>query len=203
MMPVVTPKILKQLFPQLIWDITTTEKKIYLTFDDGPEPFITKKVLGLLHQFNARATFFCLGEKAEQHPELISLIKTNGHAVCNHGYKHISGFTSGKKRYVDNCIKGADVIQSTLFRPPYGRITPWQIKALSQQFKIIQWSIMSMDFSSRATPDECTKNVINNIYPGAIVVFHDTQQAFRNLEIALPAILETLQNKGFKFEGLY
>jgi peptidoglycan-N-acetylglucosamine deacetylase len=203
MIPAVTPKWMKRLFPLLIWDIPTTEKKIFLTFDDGPEPLITPKVLGLLHTYNAKATFFCLGNKAIQYPELIQEIKKHGHTIGNHGFNHISGFLSKKNQYVQNCMKGAEVTHSLLFRPPYGRITPWQMKSILPHYKIIQWSIMSMDFSSTCTPEKCINNVISNIYPGAIVVFHDSQKAFPNLETALPLILETLQNKGYTFEGLH
>jgi len=202
MIPVVTPKLIKLLFPQLVWDITTTEKIIYLTFDDGPEPSVTPKVLDLLHLYGLKATFFCLGQKAEQHPELISLIKKRGHSICNHGYTHISGFSAGKIAYLENCTKGSEITQSLQFRPPYGRITPWQLKAIRQHHKIIMWSIMSMDFSLKTTPLKCIKNVLSNIYPGAIIVFHDIPKAHKNIEEALPVIIKSLQDKGYKFEVL-
>jgi peptidoglycan-N-acetylglucosamine deacetylase len=203
MIPAKTPKILKRLFPQLIWDINTPDKKIYLTFDDGPEPETTPQVLALLLKYHVPATFFCLGEKIEKYPSLLDQIKENGHAIGNHGYKHLSGFTTENTIYTENFLKGAHITQSNLYRPPYGRITPKQIKTLSAQTKIVIWSIMSKDFSSNTTSAKCAHNVTSNAYSGAIVVFHDTRQASHNLFEALPIIIESLQEKGYKFESLY
>jgi peptidoglycan-N-acetylglucosamine deacetylase len=203
MIPVATPKILKHLFPQLIWDLNTPDKKIYLTFDDGPEPDVTPQVLALLLKYHVKATFFCLGEKIEKCPSLLDQIQKNSHAVGNHGYKHISGFTTKNNIYTENFLKGAQITQSNLYRPPYGRITPKQIKLLSPQTKIVIWSIMSKDYSHKITPAKCAHNVISNAFPGAIVVFHDTRQASHTLLKALPIIIESLLEKGYKFESLY
>lgn len=203
MIPVVTPKILKRLFPKLIWDVTTTEQKIYLTFDDGPEPEITSQVLAFLSEYNAKATFFCTGHKAESNPEIISEIIKRGHTVGNHGYKHLSGFSTPNAEYWDNYKTGREITQSSLFRPPYGRITPKQYDAIRPESRVVLWSIMSKDFSARINAAQCSANVINNCYPGAIVVFHDTSQASLNLLGALPVILETLGRKGYTFEAIY
>jgi peptidoglycan/xylan/chitin deacetylase (PgdA/CDA1 family) len=199
MIPVVTPKILKRLFPQFIWDIPTTNKIVYLTFDDGPEPEITSQVLALLANYKAKSTFFCTGEKVNKNPETMKLLNDNSHAIGNHGYSHISGFSTANSAYYNNCIAGMQVTQSLLYRPPYGRITPKQAKMLIPQHKIILWSILSKDYSRFTTPDICANNVVQNVYPGAIVVFHDTRQAAKNLLPALPLILESLLDKGYEF----
>jgi peptidoglycan/xylan/chitin deacetylase (PgdA/CDA1 family) len=203
MIPAVSPKILKCLFRQLIWDINTPDKKVFLTFDDGPEPEVTPQVLALLLKYNAQATFFCLGEKAEKYPSLITQIKECGHVIGSHGYRHLSGFTTKNKIYTDNFRKGISVLNTHLYRPPYGRITPKQIKNISAQSKIVLWSIMSMDFHAKITSEQCAHNVLHNIFPGAIVVFHDSLKASHTLLKTLPVILGSLQEKGYKLEGLY
>jgi peptidoglycan/xylan/chitin deacetylase (PgdA/CDA1 family) len=201
MIPVVIPNILKRLFPRLIWDYTTQEKEIYLTFDDGPEPEITTQVLAFLSSFNAKATFFTLGEKAEKHPEIIKQIQDEGHVCANHGYNHMSGFSSNSLDYFQNYQKGAAFTQKQLFRPPYGRITPKQIKSILPHSKIIMWSIMSMDFNKNTTTGKCIRNVLDNAYPGAIVVFHDTKQSLCLLK-SLPVILKSLKESGYKFKTI-
>jgi peptidoglycan-N-acetylglucosamine deacetylase len=203
MIPVYTPKILKHLFPQLIWEVDTKEKIIYLTFDDGPEPEVTPRVLALLFEHNVKATFFCLGEKAEKYPEILSQIQNSGHSIGNHGYKHISGFTSTRKVYFENFIKGARYTNPGLFRPPYGRITPFQMKSILPQSRIVLWSIMSMDFHPKTTREKCYHHVTSNAFPGAIVVFHDSLRNSDTLLGSLPKIITSLKEKGYNFAPIY
>lgn len=196
------PTIAKRLFKGVVWDVPTDTKKIYLTFDDGPEPGVTSRVLVFLSQYKARATFFCLGEKIQQNPSIFCELKAAGHGIGNHGYKHLSGFSTSKRDYIANAKLGTEISGSYLFRPPYGRITPMQYKALKQEYAIAMWSIMSMDFSAKVTSKQCIDNVLSNIYPGAIIVFHDTPKASANLFVALPQILEHLSEQGYTFEVL-
>jgi peptidoglycan-N-acetylglucosamine deacetylase len=193
------PTIAKRLINGVVWDVPTDGKTIYLTFDDGPEPEVTHRVLAFLSQYGAKATFFCLGEKIEKNPSLFSALKDAGHGIGNHGYKHLSGFRTSNKDYIANAKQGAEISESRLFRPPYGRITPRQYNALKQEHSIIMWSVMSMDFSAKVTPQQCVNNVLSNIYPGAIVVFHDSPKASANLLVALPQILEHLTEQGYTF----
>jgi peptidoglycan/xylan/chitin deacetylase (PgdA/CDA1 family) len=194
--------VLRLLFSQCTWKVKTHKKNIYLTFDDGPEPGVTPQVLSLLHNYNAKATFFCLGTKVEQYPDLWEMIKKKGHVVANHGYSHLDGFKTSTNTYIENFLKGAEITGSNLFRPPYGRITPWQYYKIKKSTKIIMWSAMSMDFSKKITIKKCVNRVLKNSYPGAIIVFHDSVKASDTVLNALPKILEVLSAKGFSFETL-
>ena len=193
---------LKWIFPQLVWAIPTLEKKIYLTFDDGPTPEITSLVLALLLQHKAKATFFCLGSRIELFPETIEEIKLAGHVIGNHGYQHRSGFFTPIKKYVENARKGAEISGSKLFRPPYGHITPWQIRKLKKDYRLILWTIMSMDFKQHLSAEQCLNNVLKHIKPGAIIVFHDTEKAKEKILQVLPALLKWLDINGYQTEGL-
>jgi len=197
-----TPAWLKWIFPQLVWTIPTLEKKIYLTFDDGPTPEITSLVLALLLQHKAKATFFCLGSRIELFPETIEEIKLAGHVIGNHGYQHRSGFFTPIKKYVENARKGAEISGSKLFRPPYGRITPWQIRKLKKDYRLILWTIMSMDFKQHLSAEQCLNNVVKHIEPGAIIVFHDNEKAKEKILQVPPALLKWLDINGYETKGL-
>jgi peptidoglycan-N-acetylglucosamine deacetylase len=196
------PIWLRRILPQLVWDIPVSDKKVYLTFDDGPTPEVTPRVLAFLREYNALATFFCLGSEAEKYSFLVEQIRADGHEVGNHGYLHLSGFSTSTKRYVANALKGGEITKSHLFRPPYGRITPWQIYQLKGRYRIVNWSIMSGDFSAGISADQCLKGVIENVAPGSILVFHDTLQAGEKLLVVLPALLQWLTENGYKMETL-
>ena len=196
------PTIAKRLINGVVWDVPADGKTIYLTFDDGPEPEVTPRVLAFLSAYGAKATFFCLGEKIEKNPSLFNTLKEAGHGIGNHGYKHLSGFRTSNSDYIANTKRGAEISGSRLFRPPYGRITPGQYNALKREHSIIMWSIMSKDFSAKVTPQQCVNNVLSNICPGAIVVFHDSPKASANLFVALPQILKYLSEQGYTFEVL-
>jgi peptidoglycan/xylan/chitin deacetylase (PgdA/CDA1 family) len=171
---------------------------VYLTFDDGPTRNITPKVLEILDCYSAKATFFCLGKNVVESPELLIEIKSAGHAIGNHGYNHLSGWVTPNDAYIENAIKGMQLINSNLFRPPYGKITPIQIKKLKSNVKIVIWSIMSMDFDNNLSAVKCLNNLINHIYPGAIIVFHDTEQAEDRLFYILPKLLDYLARNNYK-----
>lgn len=193
---------MRKTFSQLVWEIPATEKDIYLTFDDGPTPEITSQVLALLFQYKAKATFFCLGAKIEQYPHLFQQIKAAGHVVGNHGYEHRSGFSTSQKKYVENARHGEEISGGLLFRPPYGRITPWQSRELRDHYKIIMWSIMSMDFDAHTTPEQCFLNCIQHIKPGSIIVFHDMEKAKNNVLTVLPRLLEWMNAQGYIAKAL-
>jgi len=197
-----TPNWIKWAFPQLVWDVPTDTKKIYLTFDDGPTPGVTPQVLALLVKYNAKATFFCLGAKAKEHTEIMAEIRAAGHSVGNHGYQHLSGFLTSYRKYIENVRLGEQFAGSKLFRPPYGRITPRQIHRLRKDHKIIMWSVMSMDFDRQVSPEQCFRNVIDNIKPGAIVVFHDMEKAKVNVLLVLPMLLSLLKENGYETSAL-
>ena len=197
-----SPPILKTVFPNLIWDIKTDKKEIYLTFDDGPHPEITPQILEILNRFNTKATFFCVGENVSKFPETYNSIISNGHSVGNHSYDHINGWKSSNKEYFTNIEKAKTLINSDLFRPPYGRITPSQIKFLKKQYSIIMWSVLTYDFDKKVGKEQCLKNSIIKTQPGSIVVFHDSLKSAENLLYALPLFLKHFTDNGFVFRPL-
>jgi peptidoglycan/xylan/chitin deacetylase (PgdA/CDA1 family) len=199
---VLTPTWLKKLFPQMVWEIPAPEKDIYLTFDDGPTPVVTPGVLALLSDYQVKATFFCLGSKIEGNPELFEAIKTAGHTIGNHGYRHINGFTTSSGKYLDNVRKGEELSGSKLFRPPYGRITPRQMNLLRKDYRLVMWSILSMDFDRNLSVEECFNNVVRNVQQGAIILLHDSEKAQKNVLQMLPELLQWMERNGYKAKAL-
>lgn len=184
------------------WSIGSENKKLYLTFDDGPHEIITPQILQLLDAYNAKATFFCLGKNVERNPEIFAQILQKGHAVGNHTYSHLNGWKVKNKAYFDDINRCNAVFQSQLFRPPYGKISPWQIFKLSRTYKIIMWSVLSYDFDQRLTADSIFKQLIKHTKDGAILVFHDSMKASQNCLSVLPRILAYYKGEGFHFESL-
>ena len=197
--------LLRCLYPSAIWRIPTKEKKIFLTFDDGPIPEVTPWVLSLLKEYKAKATFFCVGANIEKHPEIFRQLISEGHSIGNHTYNHLNGWKTDDKKYLEDINEAANIIDSEFFRPPYGRITKFQLKALQgEKFKLktIMWDVLSGDFDIKVSPENCYLNVINNAKPGSIIVFHDSIKAFSRLEYALPRVLNFFSEKGFQFKIL-
>ncbi len=197
-----SPIILKKLFPDLIWEIDTNKKEIFLTFDDGPHSDITLWVLDELDKYNADATFFCVGENVCKNPDTFLKLSESRHSVGNHTYNHLNGWKSSNTEYFDNIKKAAKQINSGLFRPPYGRISPSQISNLKNSYSIIMWSILSYDFSDRISKERCLNNSIGSTKAGSIVVFHDSIKSAKNLKYALPLFLKHFTEQGFTFNKL-
>ena len=191
------PKIIRHLFPSLIWEIDDPEG-VFLTFDDGPTPGITEWILAMLEKYDAKATFFVLGKNVEAYPDLVRRIVDAGHKVGNHTYSHQKGWGMSLERYIEDVDFANDLIHSELFRPPYARITPAQARALSQRYKLVMWDVLSRDYSRSLSPRKCLKNVTKHLEPGAIVVFHDSEKSFRNMRYALPRTLDKIRKLGLK-----
>lgn len=196
------PSLLKKVFPSLLWKVKTKEKELYITFDDGPHPTITPWVLDMLDQFEAKATFFCIGKNVELYPEVYQEIIKRGHSIGNHTHNHHNGWKTLTKDYVANTQKAAEVIDSKLFRPPYGKIKPAQIRRLKGDYKIVMWSIISGDFDQNLLGEECLNNVVQNTEKGNIIVFHDSEKAEKNMKYALPRLLNHFKQIGWKFKAL-
>jgi len=194
-----TPWWLKQLYPSLVWNLFAKEKNIYLTFDDGPHPEATPFVLDLLAEYGARATFFCIGKNVVEHSAIFKRIVSEGHAVGNHTNNHLSGWKTSKGKYLENISLAAFQIPSKLFRPPYGQITGSQIRKVRLRYKIIMWDVLSADFDTSITGEACYNNVVKNIEPGSVVVFHDSAKAYDRLVYALPRVLDYLSKQGYFF----
>lgn len=204
------PKIIKLLFFNQVWDIPNSENTIYLTFDDGPTPEITERVLEILDKHQIKATFFCIGDNVRKHPEIVQKILSKQHSVGNHTYSHLKGWRTPTKTYINNTeacrmkLNSQFTIQnSQIFRPPYGKITPWQsFKLRKLGYKIIMWDVLSKDYDASISAEKCYENVLKNVSSGSIIVFHDSKKAFRNLEYTLPKTLEFLKGNGFSFDVL-
>lgn len=190
-------KYLKPFFPSLVWDIPTQEKVVYLTFDDGPHPDITPYVLSVLKPYGFKATFFCIGENVVKHPVVYHTIESQGHAVGNHTFNHLNGFTHDTDAYTENVKKAKQSIDSKLFRPPYGRLKLSQINQLKPDYNIIMWSCLSGDFDRKLDTNEALVQLKKLTKPGAIVVFHDSLKAQYNLEKLLPQYCAYLEQEGY------
>lgn len=210
-----TNAVIKKIFSKYIWDIPNKEKIVYLTFDDGPTPEITEWTLSQLKKYEAKATFFSIGNNIEKHPEIFTQIIQEGHCIGNHTFDHLNGWKTGDEQYLEN-IKLCDAqiqkytpinlrnkkshptSEAKLFRPPYGRIKPSQAKKLRKLgYKIIMWDVLSADYDNQISPEKCLENVLKNVTSGSIIVFHDSIKAFNNLEYALPKTLEFLKQNKF------
>lgn len=197
-----TPWLLKKLYPRLIWHINNSPRCIYLTFDDGPIPIVTPFVLNILKQYNARATFFCIGDNVIKHPDVFKHLKNEGHGIGNHTFNHLKGWKTADNTYFENFLKADELLQTGLFRPPYGRIKRSQVSLLKTSkpgLKIIMWSVLSGDFDIKLSPEQCLENVIESTKSGDIVVFHDSLKAFDRLQYVLPRALEIWGREGFQF----
>lgn len=200
--------MLKAYYGKRRWSFPDTDKVIYLTFDDGPIPEVTPWVLDQLQQFDAKATFFCIGDNVRRHPEVFKKVLRAGHRVGNHSQHHLKGWKTPMAEYLKdialcqqtlNAIEPKEV-QGKLFRPPYGQLKSSQARSLMRLgYSIIMWDVLAADFDTQIDGQQCLKNVIDRARPGSIVVFHDSIKAFPRLKVALPAVLKTLSEKGYEF----
>jgi peptidoglycan/xylan/chitin deacetylase (PgdA/CDA1 family) len=202
-----TPWWLKKIYSSYTWDIKTKEKLIYLTFDDGPNEKATPFVLDQLRKYNAKATFFCVGKNVTVLPAIYDRVLEEGHTTGNHTYNHLNGWKTDDEQYLNDVAEAAKLINSALFRPPYGRIKSFQAKHIpavlkNNSVKIVMWDVLSGDFDTSISKERCLENVIMNIRNGSIVVFHDSERAFPLLEYCLPRTLEYLSSNGFRMEAL-
>src|SRR5258708_4494719 len=205
MYPVKTPWLVKQFYPNLLWNQSRDQRCIYVTFDDGPIPIVTPFVLNILKQYNAKATFFCIGDNVRKYPDIFEQIKNQGHAVGNHTYNHLNGWKTDDKTYLDNFLKADELIGAKFFRPPYGRMKRSQIKLLKQAkpgLEIVMWSVLSGDFDVNLEPEKCLENVLKHTGSGDIVLFHDSLKAKERMEYTLPRAMEVLSKEGFEFRTL-
>ncbi len=200
MLLVSPPSFLRKIYSSLTWHIPVTDKKVFLTFDDGPVQEATPFVLDVLKKYNAHATFFCIGKNVEINPYLYNKILSEGHATGNHTHTHVNGWKTKCDAYIENVERCAENINSNLFRPPYGKISRKQIKALVPNYKIIMWDVLSYDFDKEVTQEKCLQNVLENVRPGSVIVFHDSIKAFNNMSYVLPIVLEKLTSLGYNFD---
>jgi len=197
---VTTPKFIQALFPSLVWRKETSNKEIWLTFDDGPDPEITPWILSVLKEEKVKATFFLVGQQIEEFPGLVGEIVKEGHTIANHSYSHANGWLCAKEKYIADIEKCQELMPSNkLFRPPYGKITKAQISLLKEQYKIILWDVLSWDFHQNTSPKRVQENILKNTTAGSIIVLHNNQKSYKNLQPILEETIQILKKKGFKF----
>lgn len=202
------PLWFQNLFPKYTWNIKTEEKIIYLTFDDGPIPEITEWVLNVLAEYNAKASFFVVGENVMKNPEEFKQIVDRGHTIGNHTHNHVKGWRTSVKSYLSNVNKASIAIENNggghtrYFRPPHGRIKTKQARFLREKYELIMWSVLSVDYDKMLNSERCLKNTIDATDSGSIVVFHDSIKAEKNLKYVLPKYIEHFLKLGYRFEKL-
>ena len=206
--PVKSPAWWKKLMPKRRWNFSDSEQSIYLTFDDGPIPEVTPWVLDCLKEHQAKATFFCIGNNIEKHPELFWRIIEEGHAIGNHTQNHLNAWKVKNEQYLNNITYAQETFYAhkaftKLFRPPYGRLKKKQEEfLLAKGFEIIMWSVLSKDYSQNVSPEKCLKNVLENTSAGDIIVMHDSLKAKKNLHYSLPKILAHFSQSGYTFKKI-
>lgn len=202
------PAPVQWLFPRYTWHRRRKQKKIYLTFDDGPVPEVTLFVLRTLEEHAAKATFFCVGDNVRKYPEILKQVSEAGHRIGNHTYHHLNGLKTSAEAYLENVAKCKTALlqagqrEVNLFRPPYGRIRQQQARELLPAYEIIMWDVLSADFDKNLQPEECLKKSIRYTRAGSIIVFHDNPKAFGNLQWVLPRYLQHFSSLGYQFEAL-
>ncbi len=182
------------------WRMSHAEKKLYLTFDDGPVPEETPWVLDLLDSYHIKATFFCVGENVSRHPELYAEILHRGHRTGNHSYNHLNGLHCNLKDYLNNVEKAAALIDSNLFRPAHGWMKPSQFRALNGRYRIVLWDVITRDYNPKRSPGKILRNACRYVRNGSIIVFHDSIKSERNMRAVLAPFIEYCLSKGYSFE---
>jgi len=196
-----TPLFAQWLFKKLVWRIANT-KKVFLTFDDGPIPEATPWVLDLLKENNIKSTFFCVGENVVKYPDIYQRILDEGHAIGNHTHNHLNAWKIGQSEYLSNVEKASEVIDSKLFRPPYGKLSRGLFKKLKEDYDVIMWDVLSGDFDSNISAEKCLTNVTKHSKEGSIIVFHDSIKAIEKLKYVLPKVISYFQERNISMERL-
>lgn len=193
------PKVLRRSYPSCLWNYSRSTGKVFLTFDDGPHPDTTPHILKMLREEGVKATFFCVGENVERYPHLYEQILEEGHIVGNHSHNHLNGFKTKTGAYLDNIEQAGQLIESDLFRPPYGRIKLNQVRKLKKNYKIIMYSLVVRDWDQSHTKEQCYFVVRNKLKPGDIVVLHDSVKAFDRMIFTLEKTIEYVKERKLKF----
>jgi len=198
-----TPKIVSSIFSYLTWKIKTDEPILYLTFDDGPTVQHTDWILQVLDNFNCKATFFCIGKNVQHLTQKYEKIISKGHKTGNHTFNHVKGWATKHNTYLKEVEQCSKMVNSKLFRPPYGKINFNQSKALIKLgYEIIMWDVLSGDFNESLCKEKCLNNITNNIENGSIIVMHDSDKAALRMKYSLPKFLKFALDKGYQFETL-
>lgn len=196
------PQMLRSLYRDSLWRMDKTRPELYLTFDDGPIPGLTPWVLDVLKDYQAKATFFCVGDNIRKNGNIFERVLAEGHQVGNHTYNHLKGWKTKTADYLHNAGLCQQYTQTALFRPPYGRIKKSQYRALKQHYTMVFWDVLSYDYDRFTQPETCLQNVIKYTRNGSIILFHDNIKAEQNIKFALPRFLEHSLKLNYTFTRL-
>lgn len=198
------PAMVQWLYRGVTWRGDKTRKVAYLTFDDGPLPMVTPRVLEILKHYQVPATFFMVGENAERYPELVQMVIEEGHKIGNHTFNHLKGIRVTTKDYMNNVAKADGVLQGTrLFRPPYGKMSGAQKKALNERgYRICLWDVLTHDYDAAYSSEQMVAIVKRYTRHGSIINFHDSVKSNERMLAALPQVIEYLQDEGYVLETL-
>ncbi|MFT5621341.1 MAG: peptidoglycan/xylan/chitin deacetylase (PgdA/CDA1 family) [Flavobacteriaceae bacterium] len=194
-----TPRLLHSYYRDAVWVLPNSNNEVYLTFDDGPVSNVTDKALAILAGFNVKATFFCVGGNVTKNPSVYNDLLKAGHSVGNHSYSHLKGWKTINEEYFSDIDKCQVLVNTKLFRPPYGKIKRSQLKEISKTHKVIMWSVLSGDFDPKNSVERICNNVIKNVKAGSIIVMHDNEKSGDKMLAALPVIIQSLLDSGFVF----
>lgn len=178
------------------------ERRVYLTFDDGPIPEVTPWILDILDRYGVKATFFMVGDNARRHRNLYEEVVARGHRVGNHTMHHLQGLKENSLRYLRDVEEAAEYIESNLFRPPHGWLRRRQAKALQKKYTIVMYDLVTRDYSKWLDSARVLENVRRYSRPGSIIVFHDSLKSLPRIREALPAAIEWLKGEGYEFGTL-
>ena len=193
---------LRLLYPKALWRINPEEKAVYLTFDDGPIPEVTPRVLDILDHYGVKATFFMVGDNVRKHPEVFRQVVERGHRLGNHTFNHLGGIRHTTRDYVRNIHKANAYIHSDLFRPPHGWLRHRQYYFLKRHYKLVMWDLVTRDYSKRLNAQDVFNNVKRYARPGRIITFHDSLRSASKLWEALPRSIEWLLEQGYTFKTI-
>lgn len=194
------PFIYRWLFSEALFRGSSSEKVVYLTFDDGPHPEATPFILDVLKSHQVKATFFLLGKNAATYPDLVQQMKNEGHIIGNHGMNHLNGWQSNVNDYVADVAQGKSATGTNQFRPPYGKLGLRQYQQLKKTEHIVFWDVISGDFDQSQTGAQVVDNVLSNVRNGSIIVMHESAKSLNNVKSSLKEIITQLLEKGFRFD---
>ncbi len=197
-----TPRIFQWIFPRRTWGFSRSINQVYLTFDDGPNPEITTWILDFLKDKNIVATFFCVGSNVKRYPELFKRIKEEGHSVGNHTMNHDKGTKVSFEKYKDSISETRKLVDTKLFRPPYGRINSFKSKKIAKEYQLVMWSWLSYDFDPTIPISTILEKARKQIKAGDILVLHDNPKVTDRVKELLPRLIEIIEEKGLKFEKI-
>lgn len=196
------PKLIQYLLYYFEFKIKGENKTLYLTFDDGPIPEVTPEVLDILDKYNAKATFFCVADNIKKYPEVFQSIIDRGHRLGNHTYHHIKGWETPNNEYFEDIERANQLVNSNLFRPPYGRIGFFQARELRKKYRLILWSVLSYDYSGKLSKEKVWDNIRKSVTDNDIILFHDNIKARDNMIYSLSNTLFFYSKRGFQFKSI-